>query len=314
MRVIPPINTDGFTIAGAMLTSSTAAEPGAGEFVWSLGVTYAVGDTVYMAGTHRRYQARTVNMDKVPALATIDTPSADWIDIGPTNRWAMFDTLRDTGTVFSGGVGVVEITPGQRIDSVGAAGLENVDTALVEVYRGATLVYSSGVMDLRYRYVTSFYEFCFAPFQYRQEFALFDLPPFTDGKIRLTFTRESGGDLSVGAVLAGMNEYIGRGQHGAEDDAINFSRIERAFDSTASITRLRNVPKNTISLILDKAKLPRVRQVREDLNAVPAMYVGVDSDRDGYYASLFKLGIYKQWKFTLSNSNHASVALDVEEL
>jgi hypothetical protein len=314
MRVIPPINTDGFTIADTMLTSSGAAEPGAGETAWNSGTAYAVGNTVYLASTHRRYEARTAHTNKNPALATIDTPSADWQDIGPTNRWAMFDTLRNTATLFTGGAGVVEITPGGRVDSVGVAGLEDVDTALVEYIRSGVTVYSSGTISLRYRYVTNFYEFCFAPFQYREEFALFDVPPFTDGKVRLTLTRASGGDLSVGAVIVGMNEYIGRGQHGADDDATNFSRIDRTFDGTAQITRRRNVPKNTITLVVDKLKVPRVRQVRDDLNAVPALFIGLDDDQDGYYASLFKLGIYKQWRLTLGNSNHALATLEVEEL
>jgi hypothetical protein len=314
MRVIPPLNTDGFTITEAMLTDSDAAEPGTGEVAWSSGTAYAVGDQVYLASTHRLYEARTVSTNKNPALATPETPSADWQDIGPTNRWAMFDTLRATGTVFSGGTGVVEITPGRRIDSVGVAGLVDVDTARVEYIRDDVTVYDSSELDLRYRFVTTYYQFCFAPFLFRREFAYFDLPPYTDGKVRLTFTRESGGDLAVGAVLVGMNQHIGRGLHGAEDDAINFSRFDRAFDGTASVQRRRNVPKNAIALVVDKAEYSRIRKVRDDLNAVPAMYVGIDNDRDGYYSGLFRLGLYRQWKFNTANPSHATATLEIEEL
>lgn len=313
MRVIPPINIDGFTITEAMLTSSDAVEPGTGEVAWSAATAYAVGDQVYLASTHRRYEARTAHTNKDPALATPETPSTDWQDIGPTNRWAMFDTLRATGTTFTG-TGVVEITPGQRVDSVGVAGLQDVDLAQVEYVRDGVVVYDTGQIDLRYRFVSNYYQYCFAPFQFRREFAHFDLPPFTDGKVRLTFTRESGGDLAVGAVLVGMNEHIGRGQHGAEDDAINFSRIDRSFDGTAQLQRRRNVPKNVIQLVLEKREYPRIRKVRDDLNAVPAMYVGIDNDRDGYYSGLFRLGIYKQWRFNAANSHHATATLEIEEL
>ena len=311
MRVIPPINTDGFTIADAMLSSTTAAEPGTGEVAWNSATAYAIGDQVYLASTHRRYEARTAHTNKNPALATIDTPSADWQDIGPTNRWAMFDTLRQTGTIFTS-PGVVEVEPGTRIDSVGVAGLENVDTVLIEVIRGVDTVYSR-TLTMRYRHVSTFYEFCFAPFNVRTESAVFNIPPYTDATVRLTFTRAAGGELSVGAVIMGMNEYIGQAQHGAEDDALNFSRIERDFDSSLKLTRRRNVPKNALSLVLDKGRVARVRQVRDTLNAVPAIYVGLDNDQDGYYASLFKLGIYRRWSINLDNPRHAIVSLEVEE-
>ncbi len=85
-------------------------------------------------------------------------------------------------------------------------------------------------------------------------------------------------------------------------------------DGTLQITRRRTVPKNTIQLVVDKPLVPRVRQLRDDLNAVPALYIGMDDDRDGYYsAALFKLGIYRSWKLTLSNAGHAVADLEVEE-
>lgn len=314
MRVIPPINTDGFTIASGMLVSSTEAEPGVGEVAWNSATTYAVGDTCYLASTHRRYQSRTDgNLNHDPSLATQDAPSTDWQDIGPTNQWAMFDTLRSTGTVFTGGVGVVEINPGRRVDTVGIAGMENVDLVRVEMYRGAVQVFDSGTVSLRSRLVTSWYEFFFADFNFAQERAFTGLPPYTDGTVRITFTRQSGGDLSVGAVVVGMSRFIGRGLHGADDDATNYSRIDRLFDGTLQITRRRTVPKNTIQLVVDKSLVPRVRQLRDDLNAVPALYIGMDDDRDGYYSALFKLGIYRSWKLTLSNAGHAVANLEVEE-
>ena len=79
MRLIRPT-----TLTDAMLTSSTAPET---DYpAWSSVTAYAVGTRVILATTHRRYEALATSTNVSPS-----TDPTKWLDLGPTNRWAMFD-------------------------------------------------------------------------------------------------------------------------------------------------------------------------------------------------------------------------------
>jgi hypothetical protein len=66
--------------------SSTRAEND--HAAWSAATTYALAARVISTATHRIYESvQAGNLNH--ALTDV----AWWIDIGPTNRWAMFDTV-----------------------------------------------------------------------------------------------------------------------------------------------------------------------------------------------------------------------------
>ncbi|MEG8045738.1 hypothetical protein QP175_05635 [Sphingomonas aerolata] len=80
------------TVAGAVLASSNVAENDAAE--WSASATYATGARVMRVATHRVYESLTAaNVGNDPAGA-----SGKWLDVGPTNRWSMFDEALGTST------------------------------------------------------------------------------------------------------------------------------------------------------------------------------------------------------------------------
>ena len=80
------------TVAGAVLASSNVAENDAAE--WSASAAYATGARVMRATTNRVYESLTAaNVGNDPAGA-----SGKWLDVGPTNRWSMFDEALGTST------------------------------------------------------------------------------------------------------------------------------------------------------------------------------------------------------------------------
>ncbi len=129
MRVIPPL-----PITDAILTSSTCAEPSAGEAVYNAATTYAVGDVVIVAADHRTYQSlQAGNLANTP----ITSPTW-WLDIGASNRWKMFDLLRNTQTEQASPLTVV-LTPGLRVNSLALLGLV-ADSVTVSVVTGDQLL------------------------------------------------------------------------------------------------------------------------------------------------------------------------------
>jgi hypothetical protein len=89
------------TVAGSVLVSSTVAENDAAE--WSASATYAMGVRVMRAATHRVYESLVAaNVGSDPAGV-----SGKWLDVGPTNRWSMFDEALGTSTTNANSIQVV---------------------------------------------------------------------------------------------------------------------------------------------------------------------------------------------------------------
>ncbi|WP_296221322.1 hypothetical protein [uncultured Sphingomonas sp.] len=111
-------------ITDAVLVSSSVPEDPAPA--WSAGTTYSAGAIV--ARAHRRFESLVANNKG-------NDPSANgpgWIDIGPTNRWAMFDDALGTETSAAGAI-VVQLNAGA------ATGL-----ALLDVRAATVRVQASG--------------------------------------------------------------------------------------------------------------------------------------------------------------------------
>ena len=102
MRLIRPT-----TLTDAMLTSSTAPET---DYpAWSSVTAYTVGARVILTATHRRYEALAASTNVSPS-----TDPTKWLDLGPTNRWAMFDARVGTATSRARAGASTSLTKGPR--------------------------------------------------------------------------------------------------------------------------------------------------------------------------------------------------------
>lgn len=96
LRLLQPI-----AVTSSTLVSSTVAEND--YTAWASGTTYAKGARAILTSTHRVYEsAAGGNVGNNPTGA-----SGAWIDVGPTNRWAMFDEALGTSTLTNGSLTVV---------------------------------------------------------------------------------------------------------------------------------------------------------------------------------------------------------------
>ena len=299
MKVTPPV-----TVTAAMLTSSTVAEPAAGETAWSSG-TYAVGDERIVVAQHRKYKC-------ILAGSSTTSPELDatrWTDIGPTNRWAMFDLLRNSATTATSTLSVV-LTPGQRIDSIGLVGLQ-ASSVTVTVKVGATVYFTRTITAIQ-RNTVSWYTYLTGAFRYLPSFVLYDLPPITGCTITLDFT---GSTIQCGGVVMGRAVDMGKVVGEPVSGATNYSRVERDTFGNITLVQRRSVPKTSQKLLVPKDQVDALRALRSDLNAVPALWSGLDDKAsDGYFESLLVFGIYKTFDIPLTHTYNATVNLELEEM
>lgn len=301
MRVIPPL-----AITDTILTSSTCAEPHASEAAYNAGSTYALNDAVVVAADHRTYQSlQAGNIGHTP----ISSPTW-WLDIGASNRWKMFDLLRNTQTEQASPLTVV-ITPGVRCNSIALLGLV-ADSVTVSVASGGSTVYTR-TQNLNNREVLDWYDYFFLPFSTLPSLVFFDLPPYTNAIITIAITRASG-NVKCGSLVLGTYVYIGDVQYNAVSDALNFSTVNRnTFGDSVLIPR-RTVPKTDQTIWCKKDRVDKVRDLRTLLNAMPAVWSALDDSTDGYFDALLILGYYRQFSINIGYPDHAVITLNLEEI
>lgn len=304
MRVIPPI-----TMTDAILDSSNVTEPGTGETAWNSGTAYVIGDTVSIISTdsHKTYEAIQAGTNKPPA-----TEPTYWLYTGYTNRWKMFDLERNNATVRASPLTIV-MSPGARTNSIALLGLvaDSVTISVTSVLGGGT-VYSY-TEDLSTREVFDWYSYFFEPFSTRASVIRFNLPPYSDAIITVTITRTSG-NVSCGACVLGNFVNMGATQYSAESDVLNFSTVTRDEFGNSTLIPRRNVPKTRQTTWLPKAQVNKVRAIRDDLNAVVALWSGLDDSTDSYAEALEILGFYKIFTINIAQPEVAIITLELEEV
>jgi len=307
MRVIPPLIETGVSITEAMLAQSSVNET---EPLYSSATTYALGNIVRgpvaSPNAHKLFESLQPNNTNHPV-----TDPAWWLEIGPTNKWAMFDLLRNTASVGTSPM-TVEFVPGRRIDAIGLAGVI-ADFVRVEVIVNGNVVFTH-TEAMSTRRVTNWYQYFFADFTYKSSFALFDLPPYTNGRVRITAFTTDNRLVEIGGIVANAAVYLGDVEPTAEDDAFNFSTIDRDIEGNAELKRRRTLPKTNQTLYVDSSQVPSIRDARRKLNAVPAIWAGLEDPDHDYFPSLLILGIYTRFTINLDHETLARVALELEEI
>lgn len=301
-----------FDVYESLQAGNTGNTPASSPLFWKLlsrtyGVyaagTYADGDRAIDATTHLQYLSLAGSNTAALSDAT------KWRLEGPTNRWRMFDLKRNQVTTVASPL-IVEITPGKRVDAVGLTGLV-ADEVTIEVIVGGH-VQETFTASLSTRNTTTWSQYFFGEFTFKDRYSRFDLPPYSSATIRITLTRD-GGSVSCGRMVVNKHVFLGEVEAEPEDDALNFSSVTREFDGTSTLIPRRSAQKVACRVWCDKENVPAARALRNRLPATPAFWSGLDDASSGYYDSMTILGFFTRFKIGLDHPDNAPIDLEIEE-
>lgn len=305
------------SLAGSNVGHTPKNEPlwwraiGTTEAAYSAGTTYALGDTV--SANQRRYESLAAANLANPLPVLPETETDKWIDIGPTNKWAMFDSSSNTQTAWASPLTVV-IAPSARVNTIGITGLAaNSITVTATSVFGGGVVYGPKTTDLNIRNVANGYDYAFNAFLTQPSLAYFDLPPYSDIVITVTISATSG-NVKCGAIIIGTYVYLGEAQYGAKGDALNFSTVDRDIYGNATLVPRRSVPKVNTTLLVDSAHVNAIRTARTNLNAVPSLWSGLDDGSSDLFDMLLVMGVYKTFEIEATHYGKNTVTLEIEEI
>lgn len=291
-------------ITAAILTSSTVAEPAVtvdpDPAAWTASpTTYAIGAQVTRTGVHKIYQNRTgVNTATAP-----ESDTTNWLEVGPTNRWKMFDASRESQTTEADAITVV-LTPGVLADSLA---ILNVQGATVRVQVAGTS-YDQTVQMLT-RTVLDWWDYYFEPFTQKQDVVFTDLPLRLGNVITITITN-TGGTAGVGVCVLGLSKDLGEVEYGAGIGITDYSiKSVDAFGKTTVVARTFSKRMN-LSVWVPAERVDENQRFLASQRATALVWVGVGN----LYESLIVYGFFKSFDQVIAYPRKSKMALDIEGL
>lgn len=190
---------------------------------WTAATAYALADRAILVSTHRVYE-------RLLAGTTATSPEADqtnWLEVGPTNKWQMFDQSNTTATSQTTAL-VVTITPGVVFNSLALLNViaDTVRVQIIDPIDGS--VYDKTVVMQAPPTVAGWYEYFFDPIQRRSLLTFTDMPAYGSAAITVTLTMATG-EASCGVLTLGQLRSIGAFgiEYGARVGVQDYSRKER---------------------------------------------------------------------------------------
>lgn len=293
-------------VTDTSLTSTTIAEPSAGETEWVAG-TYATGTERISSTTHRVY--RVVADPSTTTDPTTAAGAIDWTDIGPTNAWAMFDNVNDTQSTASTNITVV-LTPGMIINSLSAFNVTGASAINVKMNDPTDgVVYNKNIEMVDNSEVNNWYDFFFSPVINITRFILLDLPVYPASVI--TIDIDGPAVIGVGTLIYGNQTDLGVTLYGTSWQLLDFSIKERNEFGNFVITPRRTADLLDYDIIIAKTRFNYLKTILRDVITTPSVWIGDETDlNDG--TAVF--GYYRDVQVNISGPEVIDITIQIEGL
>lgn len=296
MRVIAPT-----PITDAVLVSCTVPENDHAE--WDSATSYTEGQKVIIAATHKVYEALTASANKPPASSP-----TQWLDLGATNRWRMFDAKVGTVTSATGSISVTlapGIVTGIALFGVNAA---TVTVTVTDPVEGVVFMRTADMQD--YTGITDWYAYFFEDVRRKPSLIVEGLPSYRNAQLTITVSGEPADTVSIGSLVVGkLRKYADNILAGASVGIQDFSRKERDQFGSFQIVERAFADLARWRFIIPNNRLDAMRETLAALRSKPAVYIG--SDR---FSSTTIYGFFRDFEPVIAYPEHTEVSIEIEGL
>jgi hypothetical protein len=266
----------------------------------------AGGAAINTSGTQSGTHTATAN----PNLNKAITDPAFWLDIGPSNRWAMFDSYNGTATTDASLIDVTMNLTG-RADSLALLALESAISARVIV----STIADGTLYDMTYTLtstdgIADWYSWFFEEIDRKTNLLLTDLPIYNNPTVRVVLTGTGTSTLECGNLVVGQSKDLGRTLHdGAQVGIIDYSRKEADDFGNYTIVQRAFSKRGSFQMRISKAQSDGIHQVLSDFRATPAVYAATSE-----YDSTLIFGFFREFNIAIDYPTENLVSIEIEGL
>lgn len=304
LKIVEPI---AITDSMISLTGTTPVTnvPEADYPVWSSTTTYALAARIINTTTHKIYESlQATNLNRNPLSEPLW-----WIEVSPTNRWAIFDTSVSTTTNQANNI-TYKLIPAQIVDTIGVLNLTDATDINITVYSPSAgrVVYTKSIEVGILPLTPSWWDWFFGIRRRKTQDIQIDLPPYGDAVITLEII--GGADLSVGVLIMGQLKEFGIGiSHGAKVGIQDYSRKETNEFGDTVLVRRAFTKRANVDLLLNSTEVDNFQFYLSDIRAKPCLWICSND-----YEALTIFGFYKNFDILISYALHSECSLELEGL
>lgn len=306
MNILVPIY-----ITNAMMVSSTIAEPDTFETEWNPATSYEVGDRIIRTTTHRVYECLIAGVNAtLPEVAqTHATPR--WLEYDPTNRWAAFDDVVNTGSQATTLLTYV-LSPG-LFNAIALYGLEGESvTVTVKDEPGGDVIYTHTAS--LFEPPIDYYNYYFGAIRSLKKLVMRNITPYANAEVTITITAADTVPVAVGMIAIGdmrsliTNEIEGGTQYGANAEPVTYSYINTDKFGKTTIRRRHSTTDMRVRVLLPQYDADAALLTVQEVLDVPCAWVA--TDEDGYQGlNVFGLG---SGVLSYDGPKHATLSLTIK--
>ena len=268
----------GTKITDAMVSSSTIAEPAAGETAWTSGGTYAIDVERLSTAVHGIYVCVQAHTGRTAR------PEADpnyWLFKQPSAKWAALDSSITTQSR-----AVTPLTYVFRPGFINAISLRGLDGAAATVtYKdgpgGATVF--TGTYDLQ-EPPLDWYDWAFGRIRPLSKLVISDLLPYPDAEVTVTITAATGVEVGVAMINFGDLRLLlsdsaqwGGAEQGATVEPVSYSYIDTDKYGNTRIVDGASTAGMDIEVPMPGDVADYVAATLEELLGKPATWIATDA-------------------------------------
>lgn len=277
-----------YVLSPSTNTFSVSATPGGA----------AINTTGTQSGVHTA--TASINYAQQPDIS----PSV-WLDIGPTNRWKMFDNTTTSQTSNADVLLVSTIAQG-RNDSVALLGCSATSATVTMTDATDGVVYTATQSFISDNGIQDWFAYFFEPIERKTDMAFTDLPPYANATIGVTLV-DTGKTVLCGSCVIGQKKDVGDTEVGvktgiqdysvkSQDAFGNYTITQRAFRKTLNFT-----------IWMDPAEVDPLQRLLQQYRATPTVYIASDD-----YESTLVYGFYKDFSIDIAYPNKSVCTLQLE--
>jgi len=238
---------------------------------WDDSTPYAADDLVTVLGSYNRnYRAINAILSLPAQPPYIDI--TNWIDMGATNRWRMFD-MRVGADLQSSHADLVDVTVAlsEQIDSVALFNMYG-SLARVTMYSGDDVIYESEVDLISPPTASQWWSYWFDRRRQVKDAVFLNLPPSSSSSIRIQVF--GSGNTAIGKAVIGYSFDIGFAEYGTTSMGItDYSTKEADTFGNSFVQERRYVGKVSIKTVIDPGNEIFVRDSLAEVRAISSAYI-----------------------------------------
>ena len=272
---------------------------------FSLANIYQPGDEVVVSTAHKKYSCAVATKDSPEVGVALTPPS--WVEIGPTNKWAMFSNLTNTKSE-DGNLLISEVTSPSIINGVAGFDIDGATEVNVTVTKaGIGEIYNKTIALRAPPPESGWYSYLFDEVKQDSSFVLTDLPAYSNTVVKVTL---SGADVSIGALLLGGLTDIGTANYSSSLQLVDYSKKERDDFGNVNVIKRTSSKLVKFNLTIPTQQVESTFSKIQDITTIPAVYIGAEGGDN----SLVVFGYYEDYHNNITAPTVTTATLTVQGL